>query len=147
MFVLPTYKQNSPHQHLSKGKPHPNPARCPDLEILPSLNSCLAESLTWCLVTFGVTKEKAKPAVRARQRDTRSQVGVTEPIFPAEADLDSQDLRTPQIFLKSSINHYTAAIFQMKTSDFILHASIHLFLILLWERHCFPRRGGIEGTW
>lgn len=41
---------------------------CPDLEILPSLNSRPPESLTWWFVTFRRAKEKAKPAVRSKAK-------------------------------------------------------------------------------
>lgn len=129
-----------------QGETSPQPytlsLECPDLEILSSLNLCLPESLTWCFVTFRRAKEKAKPAVTKNQRLCHSSFSA---IISCRADLDPQDLKTPQIFLKLCINHYTAVIFQMKTSDFIPHAFIHLFFILLWKKHCFPiGEGGLR---
>lgn len=69
-------------------------------------------------------------------------------LFPTEAYLDPHDLKSLQIFPNFCFNHYSAAIFQMETSNFIRHAFIRLFSILLWKKLCFLiGDGGLKGIW
>lgn len=66
--------------------------------------------------------------------------------------MDPQELKTPQIFpsfcVITQFNHYSTAIFQTETSNFILRALIHLFFILLQKKQCFLiGDGGLKGIW